>query len=78
MPAALFMAMSKALTSAALARMDADPATMASAINTELLKDNSEAMSVTMLFGILDLNTGTVRMVCAGHEDPLLLPPTAK
>jgi adenylate cyclase len=35
-PAALFMAMSKALTSAALARMDADPATMASAINTEL------------------------------------------
>jgi adenylate cyclase len=72
-PAALFMAMSKALTSAALARMDADPDTMASAINAELLKDNSEAMSLTMLFGILDLNTGTVRMVCAGHEDPLLL-----
>ena len=72
-PAALFMAMSKALTSAALARMDADPAAMASAINSELLKDNSEAMSLTMLFGILDLNTGTVRMVCAGHEDPLLL-----
>ena len=72
-PAALFMAMSKALTSAALARMDADPATMASAINAELLKDNAEAMSLTMLFGILDLNTGTVQMVCAGHEDPLLL-----
>ena len=53
--------------------MDADPATMAAAINTELLKDNSEAMSVTMLFGVLDLNTGAVRMVCAGHEDPLLL-----
>jgi adenylate cyclase len=72
-PAALFMAMSKALTSAALARMDADPAAMASAINAELLKDNSEAMSLTMLFGILDLNTGTVHMVCAGHEDPLLI-----
>jgi adenylate cyclase len=72
-PAALFMAMSKALTSAALSRMDADPATMAAAINAELLKDNSEAMSLTMLFGILDLTTGTVRMVCAGHEDPLLL-----
>lgn len=72
-PAALFMAMSKALTSAALARMDADPATMAAAINAELLKDNSEAMSLTMLFGILDLNTGRVGMVCAGHEDPLLL-----
>jgi serine phosphatase RsbU (regulator of sigma subunit) len=46
---------------------------MASAINTELLKDNSEAMSVTMLLGILDLTTGDVRMACAGHEDPLLL-----
>jgi serine phosphatase RsbU (regulator of sigma subunit)/CHASE2 domain-containing sensor protein len=72
-PAALFMAMSKALTSAALSRMQADPATMASAINTELLKDNSEAMSVTMLLGILDLNTGVVRMICAGNEDPVLV-----
>jgi adenylate cyclase len=72
-PAALFMAMSKALTSAALSRMDADPATIANAINEELLKDNSEAMSVTMLLGILDLKTGEVRMVSAGHEDPLLL-----
>lgn len=72
-PAALFMAMSKALTSAALSRMDADPAAMANAINQELLKDNSEAMSVAMLLGILDLETGEVRMVSAGHEDPLLL-----
>jgi serine phosphatase RsbU (regulator of sigma subunit) len=30
-------------------------------------------MSVTMLLGILDLETGEVRMVSAGHEDPLLL-----
>jgi adenylate cyclase len=72
-PAALFMAMSKALTSAALSRMQADPATMADAINRELLKDNSEAMGVTLLLGLLDLKTGEVRMVCAGHEDPILL-----
>ncbi len=72
-PAALFMAMSKALTSAALSRMQADPATMADAINKELLKDNSEAMGVTLLLGLLDLTTGEVRMVCAGHEDPILL-----
>ncbi len=72
-PAALFMAMSKALTSAALSRMATDPATMAAAINTELLKDNSEAMSVAMLLGILDLKTGVVQMVSAGNEDPLLL-----
>jgi adenylate cyclase len=72
-PAALFMAMSKALTSAALARMAADPAAIASAINGELLKDNSEAMGVAILLGILNLDTGEVRMVSAGHEDPLLL-----
>ena len=72
-PAALFMAMSKALTSAALSRMQADPAGMAEAINAELLKDNSEAMSVTMLLGILDLTSGQVQLVCAGHEDPLVI-----
>ena len=72
-PAALFMAMSKALTSAALSRMQADPATMADAINKELLKDNTEAMGVTLLLGLLDLNSGEVRMACAGHEDPILL-----
>jgi adenylate cyclase len=72
-PAALFMAMSKALTSAALSRMQADPATMVAAINSELLKDSGDTMSVTLLLGILDLKSGDVRMVCAGHEDPLLL-----
>ncbi|MGH6706386.1 MAG: CHASE2 domain-containing protein [Sphingomicrobium sp.] len=72
-PAALFMALSKALTGAALSRHETDPAAMAAAINAELLRDYSEAMSVTMLLGVLDLTTGSVRMACAGHEDPLLL-----
>jgi serine phosphatase RsbU (regulator of sigma subunit) len=73
-PAALFMAMSKALTSTALSHMAADPAGLAEAINSELLKDNHEAMSVAMLVGVLDLDSGVVRLVCAGHEDPFLLP----
>ena len=72
-PAALFMAMSKALTSAALSRTAVDPARLAEIINAELIKDNSEAMNVAMLIGLLDLSTGEVRMVCAGQEDPLLL-----
>ena len=71
-PAALFMAMSKALTSAALSRMAADPAAIAAAINGELLKDSGEALGVAMLLAILDLKTGEVQMVSAGHEDPLL------
>ena len=72
-PAALFMALSKGLTSAALARMEVDPASMAAAVNAELLKDNREAMSVTMILGVLDLKTGKVRLACAGHEDPLVM-----
>ena len=72
-PAALYMAMSKALTSAALSRMQVEPDAMAAAVNMELLKDNSEAMSVTMLLGVLDLASGEVKLICAGHEDPVLL-----
>ena len=72
-PAALFMALSKALTGAALSRNETDPTAMAAAINAELLKDYSEAMSVTMLLGVLNLATGSVGMACAGHDDPLLL-----
>jgi serine phosphatase RsbU (regulator of sigma subunit)/CHASE2 domain-containing sensor protein len=72
-PAALYMAMSKALTSAAMSRLAADPAAIAAAINTELLKDDGEALGVAMLLAILDLRTGEVRMVCAGHENPMLL-----
>ena len=72
-PAALFMAMSKALTGSALAHHRAGPSAIAAAINAELLKDYSDSMSVTMLIGILDLTSGEVRMACAGHEDPLLV-----
>ena len=77
-PAALFMAMSKALTSAALSRMDADPAVIAAAVNAELLKENSEALGVAILLGILDLRTGEMRMISAGHEDPMRLTPDGK
>ncbi len=72
-PAALFMAMSKALTGTALARNATDPSAIAATINDELLHDYGEAMSVTMLLAILDLTSGEVRIVCAGHEDPILV-----
>jgi serine phosphatase RsbU (regulator of sigma subunit)/CHASE2 domain-containing sensor protein len=72
-PAALYMAMSKALTGTALARNATDPAAIAAAINQDLLNDYGEAMSVTMLLALLDLNSGEARVVCAGHEDPILV-----
>lgn len=72
-PAALFMAMSKALTGASLAQPDGDPARMMATINQQLLRDYGEAMSVTMLLAIINLTDGSVRLACAGHEDPLLI-----
>jgi serine phosphatase RsbU (regulator of sigma subunit) len=72
-PAALFMAMSKALTSFVLNRDHADLGRAAASVNEELLRGGADALSVTMVIGILDLATGAVSLVCAGHEDPITL-----
>lgn len=72
-PAALFMAMSKALTGSALSQVRRDPAAILASINNQLLKDYGEAMSVTMLLAIIDLGTGDVRLACAGHDHPIVV-----
>lgn len=72
-PAALFMAMSKALTSFVLNRQNADLGAAVASVNEELLRGGGEALSVTMIIGIIDLRTGAVSLVCAGHEDPVTL-----
>ena len=74
-PAALFMAMAKALTQSTLSRESDDLAAAAGAINRELIVGNDEAMSVTMLLGVLDLRCGAVRIVSAGHEHPICVTP---
>jgi serine phosphatase RsbU (regulator of sigma subunit) len=72
-PAALFMAMSKALTSFVMNRENADLGAAVVSVNEELLRGGGEALTVTMDIGIIDLRTGAVSMVCAGHEDPITL-----
>ena len=72
-PAALFMAMSKALTSFVMNRENADLGAAVVSVNEELLRGGGEALTVTMDTGIIDLRTGAVSMVCAGHEDPITL-----
>jgi serine phosphatase RsbU (regulator of sigma subunit)/CHASE2 domain-containing sensor protein len=72
-PAALFMAMSKALTGSALSQVRRDPAAILASINEQLLKDYGEAMSVTMLLAIIDLGSGDVRLACAGHDHPIVV-----
>jgi serine phosphatase RsbU (regulator of sigma subunit)/CHASE2 domain-containing sensor protein len=77
-PAALFMAMSKALTSFVLNREYADLAVAVTSVNEELLRGGGDTLSVTMIIGIIDLRTGSVSLVCAGHEDPITLAPGGK
>lgn len=70
-PAALFMALSKALAKSVVLREVPSLADAAFILNEELSRDNSESMNVTMLIGMLDLSTGKVVLMSAGHEDPL-------
>lgn len=71
-PAALFMALSKALTKSVVLRGMPSLAMAASILNEELMRDVSE-LNVTMLIGIVDLATGEVVLMSAGHEHPLLV-----
>ena len=72
-PAALFMALSKALSKSALRRSEGDLGDAMSALNRELMAEADEEMGVTMLVGVLDCATGSVAVVNAGHENPLVV-----
>lgn len=72
-PAALFMALSKALTRSMLRRGPVDLGAAMTALSDEIARDNGQDMFVTMLVGILDTTTGEVAFCNAGHEDPLLV-----
>lgn len=77
-PAALFMAMSKALTSFVLNSENNDLGAAVAKVNGEFLRGGAEILSVTMIIGIIDLRTGAVSLVCAGHEDPITLTESGK
>jgi sigma-B regulation protein RsbU (phosphoserine phosphatase) len=70
--AALFMAVAKTLFHAGLSR-GASPASVFSRMNRELCRDNEGAMFVTAFAGCLDLRTGAVATVNAGHPRPFRL-----
>jgi serine phosphatase RsbU (regulator of sigma subunit) len=72
-PAALFMALSKALARAVLTASDHDLARGFADLDAELSRDNSQDMFVTMLVGALDTETGRVEFINAGHENPLVV-----
>ena len=69
-PAALFMALSKALSKSVLLREGRDLGAAVTRLNDEIGRDNSEDMFVTMLFGVLNTATGQLDLCNAGHENP--------
>ncbi|WAC22289.1 CHASE2 domain-containing protein [Blastomonas sp. SL216] len=70
-PAALFMALSKALSRSVLLRSPGGLAETAAMLNEELMRDSGDALGLTMLLGIIDLATGRAEFVNAGHDNPL-------
>lgn len=69
-PAALFMALSKALSKSVMLREADDLGAAVTRLNSEIARDNSEDMFVTMLFGVLDTRDGRLDLCNAGHENP--------
>lgn len=77
-PAALYMALSKALSKSVLSRSVGDAAggdlgEAMAALNRDLMAEADDEMGVTMLVGVLDCATGEVAFVNAGHENPLVV-----
>ncbi len=69
-PASLFMAVTKALTRSFATRLAGGPAEIVSAANLDLSRENVETLFVTLLLGVLDVETGQLELVNAGHDGP--------
>ena len=72
-PASLFMAVTKALSRSFATRLPGGPAQIVSAANLDLSRENVETLFVTMLLGVLDVDSGALSLVNAGHEGPWCL-----
>ncbi len=70
-PAALFMVISKTLIKNQ-AQMGDLPHKILEAVNNQLCENNEAEMFVTVWLGILELSTGKLTAVNAGHEYPIL------
>lgn len=70
-PAALFM-MATNIVIDNRTSMGGTPAQIMEYINNNICKHNYEAMFVTIWLGILEISTGRIVCVNAGHEDPVI------
>ena len=70
-PAALFMAVTKTMLKSSTS-MSGSTASIISKVNTEVSRENTESMFVTVFIGILDVRTGDFVYTNAGHNPPFL------
>lgn len=71
-PAALFMAISRTLLKS-ISMFVATPKSCIQRLNDLLAAENDQMLFVTLFYGILDLRTGVLQFVNAGHHRPYLL-----
>ncbi|GAB4024255.1 SpoIIE family protein phosphatase [Spirosoma koreense] len=73
-PASLFMAITKAIFKSHFSNKNCGPISEeVRLINDFLSGDNESMMFVTAFVGIMDLQTGVIEYIDAGHEPPLIL-----
>ncbi len=72
MPAALFMSMTVTLIRSH-AKVDVSLTELVSIINNSLAYENTACMFVTLCIGVLDMNTGDIEYINAGHNKPIII-----
>ncbi|GGF89235.1 hypothetical protein GCM10007301_56440 [Azorhizobium oxalatiphilum] len=71
-PAALFMAISRTLLRST-ALFERSPATSVRRLNDLLAQENEQMLFVTLFYGVIDLESGKVSYVNAGHNLPYMI-----
>lgn len=73
-PASLFMAITRSLFRT-LSQKELSPAKIVTGMNNSISDNNESNMFVTLIVGILDLQTGALKLCNAGHNPPILIHP---
>jgi CHASE2 domain-containing sensor protein/serine phosphatase RsbU (regulator of sigma subunit) len=73
LPASLFMVVTKALAKSEALRENDGIGTIISVANMEMSRENPEMLFVTAVAGILDVESGALELVNAGHDAPWLI-----